>query len=350
MTNNILTQQLEVFTGGVFPRCMAFPYRCDWNRNYFIVNFVDEMIAYVRNHDSVNCYCTMYAFEEYTQTTRNANSAIINSINFDLDSTDLAQALFDAKKIVQWAKRHGVQPLLNFSGSKGFHIYLPIVPVKLKYPRRTLEQFTQELQESAQLATIDTVVTKDLNRVLRLPGTLHKKTGRYCAPIDVDILPYIEINDIIKVAQSPPTYVPERIESFGEVRNHLIEIDNTITQNINTYKNTMNESAVGNIMTGYPYNSTCPAVENLLKNGAQLGTLDMCIVGIICAKRDSQDILTLEKTLHNFNKKCDGKITCGHIAEKIKYHYYKNFRPCSFLRDICPECATCAMNKNWVKI
>ena len=339
MTSNI-QKQIEVFTGNLFPRSCGFPYQSSSGK-YFIVNSIDDIVEMVEEHNYTDCYCTTYSFTKYTQESRDKKNALVDCIVFDLDSDDLNVAYEDAKKLINWAKRHGANPRLNFSGNKGFHVIIDIFMVNLINPQQTLRTFMKELNDQAQLQTVDPVVTQDLKRILRIPGTLNKKSGLYCIPLNVDTLPYISIEDIIAKAKNPPTYVPKRHPTFGEIRDYLIKIDNTIIMDRKEYTAAIQSSAMAGIMSGRKKTETCNAITNLIEKGCVQGQYDTALCGLISHFRDkmSEDEVLIE--LNKFNKVCKGQITNGHILDKLRYHYNKSYSPCTFFQLICKECDTC---------
>ena len=334
-------KQLEVFTGNSFPRGMGFPYQSNMHGKYFIVNSVDEMEALIQSHNFIDCYSTMYSFTMYTQVIRDKSNAIVDCIVFDLDSEDIEVAYEDAKKLISWAQRHGAKPRLHFSGNKGFHIFIDMVPVKLINAQSALRIFMKELNKNAKLQTIDPVVTQDLKRILRIPGTINKKSGLYCIPINIDMLPYISIDDIVSKAKSPPTYVPKRRPTFGTIRDYLIKIDNSITTDRKEYREAIEKSVMAGIMSSRRRSTTCDAITNLIKKGCVQGQYDTALCGLISHFRTemSEDEVLIE--LNKFNKTCSGQITNDHITGKLQYHYGKNYSPCTFFQLICTECDKC---------
>lgn len=339
-TRDILIQQIEVFTGGKYPRGMGFPFQSS-NGKYFIANSAADIVKMMEEHNYTNCYATMYSFMTYTQESRKKENVVVDCIIFDLDSDDLNVAYEDAKRLIRWAKRHGAHPRLNFSGSKGFHVFLDLAVVNLLNPQQTLRIFMKELNEQAKLQTVDPVVTQDLKRILRLPGTINSKSGLYCTPLNVDTLPYITIDDIVAKAKHKSKYVATRRPTFGEIRDYLIKIDNTIITSRKEYRDAISSSAMAGIMSGRKKTETCNAITNLIEKGCVQGQYDTALCGLISHFRDkmSEDEVLIE--LNKFNKVCKGQITNGHILDKLRYHYNKSYSPCTFFQLICKECDTC---------
>ena len=117
---------------------------------------------------------------------------INNDIAFDLDREPLSirnleQTRKDCKKLIDFMEAEGY--LLNyiaFSGSKGFHIIFKDqggVAIADPYEREMeLIKIRRELVDKVkeQGITIDSSITVDTRRIIRLPGTINSKTGYAC--------------------------------------------------------------------------------------------------------------------------------------------------------------------------
>ncbi len=92
------------------------------------------------------------------------------------DALELSKAL---------ERRYGCQPLITFSGRKGFHVYA-FLEKPYRGPR--LKEVYTELQEMTlrglSLETLDMAVLGDVKRLSRIPYTLHEKSRQPCLPID----------------------------------------------------------------------------------------------------------------------------------------------------------------------
>lgn len=118
---------------------------------------------------------------------------------FDFDSTNLRDAFEDAKKLYNTVVDFGYNASFHFSGGKGFHVIIPVVPKF--YSKIQLLRVQQFFKRILNLKTADEQIFRDVRRIIRIPGTYHIN-GNLC---DV----YGEFNegkllDIEKLA--PPEY------------------------------------------------------------------------------------------------------------------------------------------------
>ncbi len=111
---------------------------------------------------------------------------------FDLDRTpfsleNIEKVRKDALRLSSWLKEAGIRIRYRaFSGSKGFHLVCedpfdypdasPLKREKLAKDRRKV--IAERVLEEG--IPIDSKVTVDTRRILRLPGTVNSKTGREC--------------------------------------------------------------------------------------------------------------------------------------------------------------------------
>jgi len=113
--------------------------------------------------------------------------AAIDRLFYDFDSKDdLEVAWRDTQTLAQaLERRYGCQPLIAFSGSKGFHIYAFL---EKPYRGSRLREVYAELQamtlRGLSLQTLDRAVIGDVKRLSRIPYTLHEKSGTLCIPVD----------------------------------------------------------------------------------------------------------------------------------------------------------------------
>jgi hypothetical protein len=108
---------------------------------------------------------------------------------WDIDRADLADALADARRLAGFlAECYGTDPVVWFSGSKGFHVGLRLAHDPS--PSATFPTVARVVAEGFALAAgvrVDSALY-DLNRIVRLPNTQHAKTGRFKVPLLADEL------------------------------------------------------------------------------------------------------------------------------------------------------------------
>ena len=133
---------------------------------------------------------------------------------WDLDSDELAHAHADARALAAFlVARYNVEPgepLLFFSGSKGFHIGLPTslwLPAPSSAFAKTARRFAEHVAELAAV-TIDSGVY-DKVRAFRAPNGRHPKTGLHKRRLTFDEL-LGPLAAIVELAAKPaPFDVPQ---------------------------------------------------------------------------------------------------------------------------------------------
>lgn len=170
-------------------------------------------------------YMSLYLYnEEQKQLVENNNNkvsgirdTVTNILFWDLDSAKLEQAKRDTINLIDNLIKHGFKKEnidVYFSGSKGFHVQ--ICTGKTYFTPEQLRNITVELAKN--LPTFDRVVN-DPNRVIRVPNTLHQKTGLYKVLLShtnltdfsvPEILEYAKEKQALKFAQ-PVDIVPGNV-------------------------------------------------------------------------------------------------------------------------------------------
>lgn len=155
------------------------------------------------------CYCTYFLFSDdvltYMSSAASGPSASIAGYTgkvwaprfpIDLDHAELHVALDAARRLsTLFVDEWGIDPAsfeVYFSGSKGFHVTLDTRVFGTLSPSKYLPQLfsalrwhlAQMLPEAAR-AAIDLAI-KDRVRLLRLPNTIHERSGLYKVILSTD--------------------------------------------------------------------------------------------------------------------------------------------------------------------
>jgi len=101
---------------------------------------------------------------------------IVDVIFFEIDADSLLQAESLASKIEVILEKNEVSYRRFYTGHRGFHYYLPIEPLKLSYPSRTVRTF---LEKMGIMEYVDHHVVGNIKQLVRVPYTLHPKTRLY---------------------------------------------------------------------------------------------------------------------------------------------------------------------------
>jgi hypothetical protein len=132
-------------------------------------------------------------------------------LHFDVDRDDLAIALQDTRRLAGClADRYAVEPLVHFSGAKGFHLaiatggFIEPAPDNHAIARtlalRLADQVGVMIDEGVYLAT----------QLWRAANSRHPRSGLYKIRIDADALPYVGVDQVRRLAAHPIPYaLPE---------------------------------------------------------------------------------------------------------------------------------------------
>jgi len=163
------------------------------NRKLFSV--YDDFHTYITecSKKRLPCYISVQPFYR-----RNV-VAQIEKLFFDFDAAGKIQKAWEeAKQFALLLKTHyNVEPLLCFSGRKGYHIYVYLQkPIKLD---ESQQHFAKQFYSRAQymllkglhFEILDMQVLGDIKRLARVPYTIHEKTGFPCIPISLQHTPLL---------------------------------------------------------------------------------------------------------------------------------------------------------------
>ena len=95
----------------------------------FLVYDATEMYKFAESNKFTNVYYTVFGFGKYLNPATDAHHAIIDTLPFDFDSKNLQTSFTDARTLVSWCHKHDVIPRVTFSGNKGFHVFIDIIPI-----------------------------------------------------------------------------------------------------------------------------------------------------------------------------------------------------------------------------
>jgi hypothetical protein len=200
-----------------FPREFGFKKGEKFSRNLY-VHDISELIEFTKQTGFCDSFVSVCTFDDEPEQGKqwNREKAIVDRIVFDLDVNvrgliGLRIALKNVQKLVQWLiDEADTFPLLKFSGSKGFHVEVPIRP--RKGSTRLLRAVGTHVAKSLNLKIVDLKVL-EVARLLRLPLTIHSKTGLPCLPLDpIKILDFT-VDDVIRKVKNWEYDIPYYHES-----------------------------------------------------------------------------------------------------------------------------------------
>jgi hypothetical protein len=121
---------------------------------------------------------------------RNSVSCV-EKLFFDFDSADLSLAWKEANTLATVLQQsYGAKPLICFSGSKGYHVYVWLQKTAHFDSAQTAKAFYQTAQElllkGLSFQTLDRQTLGDIKRLARVPYSIHEKSLKPCTPINAD--------------------------------------------------------------------------------------------------------------------------------------------------------------------
>ena len=174
-------------------------------------------------HVAIPAFLSAFRYPEEIRThrTKTGNTGNytgpigIDAINFDLDRSDLTEAIADARRLVAFVadrwKLDDSEILVAFSGSKGFHVSIrtagiPPAPDNHRIARRLAADVAHEAG-----IRIDEAVY-NVTQLWRAWNTRHPKSGLHKVRIDADDLLYLTADAVRRLAVEPiPFEIPPPI-------------------------------------------------------------------------------------------------------------------------------------------
>ena len=135
---------------------------------------------------------------QFGETKKPAPILLDHLVVFDIDKTPFCRRRLEsarkvADSLLNWLEKNENLELkyVAYSGSKGFHIVLKDLDrekFSLPDPRKRNNSLKMRgknyCKEYLMLFDVDKTVTADTRRIIRLPSSLHGKTGWVCTIID----------------------------------------------------------------------------------------------------------------------------------------------------------------------
>jgi hypothetical protein len=118
----------------------------------------------------------------------------VEKLFFDFDSKNLDLAWKEASSFAETLKKcYGVESLLCFSGSKGYHVYVWLQELSKFTTAEEAKRFCRTAQrlilKGLYCETLDPNPLGDIKRVARVPYSIHEKTLNPCVPVTINRKP-----------------------------------------------------------------------------------------------------------------------------------------------------------------
>ena len=178
-----------------FPREIGIPSNSYFQRRTCTTSEFFEEIDQAR-WSKKQIYAGVYALDN--------EKVVIDRIAFDIDASSLITAKKVALKLCSILNDLDLQPVIVFSGRRGFHVYAFLTAKQMNkafarcITRLLCLELTKELPEKK---FVDTHFFGNIRGMLRVPNTLHS-SQHYAIPLTQEELTRYDIMDIVRRARS----------------------------------------------------------------------------------------------------------------------------------------------------
>jgi hypothetical protein len=225
------------------------------------------------NQTRMPVWMSVNPYVEGTNVVATGKVKYIDKIFYDFDHSDISVARDDAVKFCAvLANRHNIEPLLVYSGKKGYHVYVflkdLISDMEQSDMRILYKDMADYFIDGAEYESLDTHVF-DYKRVARVPYTMHQVTGNIVQPLTIDMKPIMLSPGFIQQFRhaGPANNVITEIRSRPEEKT----VEDTVerkSQYAWTLRPCMQQVLVANSVHDPEHKLKVSAVAELLTEGA----------------------------------------------------------------------------------
>jgi len=139
------------------------------SKGQIVVNSLQDLYELVEASDRIDCFMQ-------THTVEDKAKGLLYLVFIDIDCPgDLKRAKEVFRRVLHYLRvKYGISPYAQFSGSKGYHILIPLEPITVNPPSLT-GSFLKFLQLKLSMGYCDHALLGDSVRLCRLPNTFNSK-------------------------------------------------------------------------------------------------------------------------------------------------------------------------------
>ena len=315
-----------------FPREIGIPQQQYFQRRTYAVasEFFEEIDQARWSEKEV--YAGVYALDD--------EKVVIDRIAFDIDASSLFTARKVALKLCSILNSLELQPVIVFSGRKGFHVYVFLSPKQMNkaFARCITRLLCLELTKELQF--VDTHLFGNVRGMLRVPNTLHHSSRHYAIPLTQEELVKLDVLDIVRMSRTV-----RDIDGIERDERTVIDIADEIqiserTQRHNSFSVQHNTDEIGVIGLDVVRELVRECVvDELLTNSEPPHLLRFDFVSeLMCAGFSEEDVLRIFTRYFSFWDDFDVEKTRYQIHHIFQHRYLP--LSCSKLREYvrCKRC------------
>jgi hypothetical protein len=170
---------------------------------------------------------------------------LYETLFFDFDDKDKPEnAQLDTIKLVEFFEKIHLPYIIQFSGSKGFHVFLYFIPTMFDFQKENKSEHNllvlirgifRWFKRTLSLRTLDNTVGEP-KKLCRLPYTFHvNRTGvvsdKQCVPLRKYHLEW-DINRIIEYSKQPQFFIPEMKAVVFDIASFMKYLDITLDDSL----------------------------------------------------------------------------------------------------------------------
>lgn len=317
-----------------------------FERNFLLD--INSFTEFRRANQQHSLFVTAYRYDNAEIRTAN----MIGNFYLDFDVTDVnedfqkiredAMRTLAALKSIYGIPKESVE--IYFSGNKGIHFIIPSEVMGVQ-PHEELnmvfKKMAEDLSKLARNETIDTRIY-DKVRLLRIPNSVHTKTGFYKVPISFEELRDLEIESIKQLASQP--------------RNRMIVGKGYVTQANRIYQSYVKgweqeKARISNRKkTGKELNLNFmpPCIEHIMEEGSQEGKRNntVAVLASYFMQRGISEEDTVNQILIWNQTRCTPMLSEREVERTIQSIFASNSRyGCRTLEEISVCSDTCRLFK-----
>jgi hypothetical protein len=174
----------------------------------------EKIIA--RDNGKYNLYISHNSFPGLWESIRDAQYVRIHQMFYDFDHKEkLENPLHDLRVLLDWHRENNLSCRVNFSGSKGFHLYTDLNPAVYNLNEKIPVTVNKTAEMNDYYKSLQITLKKDLNlrtldlrcaeplRICRISNSMHMKSKLYCIPLTYNEVNSLTTKEIKEMAKHP---------------------------------------------------------------------------------------------------------------------------------------------------